>query len=214
MRFPGPLLLFAIAPCCLAQYWDVGIAGGYGFYHNPTIKTPLGSAEAGVENGWAAGAVLTEDVTEHFGGELRYTYRAGDLTLSSSGTKANLNADTHTVNYDLLIYGTPRRARVRPFAAVGGGIKNYIGTGVENMVQPLSNFALLTHASQIEGLVSVGGGVKFMMAHRLVLRFDFRDYMTPFPDRLFGRVPNATQHGWLHDFVPLVGVDWVLRDAR
>jgi hypothetical protein len=27
-------------------------------------------------------------------------------------------------------------------------------------------------------------------------------------------VPNASQHGWLHDFVPLVGVDWALGQAR
>jgi len=207
MRFLGSLLLFAFGPYCFAQNWAVGVAGGYGVYHDATIQNAAGaSADAGFGSRFAVGAVLTEDMYEHIGGELRYTYRDGDPELSFNGSQVNMDGVAHAVHYDFLFYGTPRRSRIRPFAAVGAGIKRYEATS--RIAQPLDSFGTLSHAHQVEGMVSAGGGVKVALGDRWVLRVDFRDYMTPFPERLFRPVVTSSVHGWLHDFVPTLGVDW------
>lgn len=202
--------IFAFGPCCLAQNWDVGLAGGFSTYNDATIKTPSGaSAQAGFEQNFAAGAALDENVSEHIGGELRYTFLYGASTLHSNGTEANMTAMSNAVGYDFLFYGTPRRSRVRPFLAIGAGIKRYDGTGTEYVVQPLGNFAVLTTGHQVEPMLSGGGGIKMNLSDRWVLRFDFRDFATPLPGKLFAAAPNTKVNGWLNDFVPMVGVDWV-----
>ena len=193
---------------CFAQSWSVGAAGGFGFYHDATITNATGSASAGFGPRFAAGAVLGEDVAEHFGGELRYTFRDGDSELRFNGREANLDAASHALHLDFLVYATPRHSRFRPFLAGGAGMKRYTGTGRVDPNQPLTSFALLAHEDQVKALVSVGGGVKFMLADHWLVRVDFRDYATPFPERVIVPAVGAKVHGWLHDFVPLFGVEW------
>lgn len=201
--------IFAFGPCCLAQNWDVGLAGGFSTYRDASITSSSGgSAQAGFAQNFSAGAALDENVSEHIGGELRYTFLYGASTLHSNGTEANMTALSNAIGYDFLFYGTPRRSRVRPFFAIGAGIKRYDGTGTEYVVQPLSNFALLRTGHQVEAMLSGGGGVKMNLNDRWVLRFDFRDLATPFPGRLFAAAPGAKVSGWLNDFVPMVGLDW------
>ena len=53
---------------------------------------------------------------------------------------------------------------VRPFVAFGGGIKMYRGTGEEQVVQPLSNIALLTKAQDLTGMLSIGAGFKVKLS--------------------------------------------------
>jgi hypothetical protein len=217
MRALGSFLLIAATSSCTAQSlrdWTIGIFGGYGFYHNATFKNSLGSAEAGFHRGWAAGAVITEDVAEYFGGELRYTFRESNLKLRSSGTEANMDAMTHIVHYDFVFYGMPRSSRLRPYAAVGGGIKYYVGDGRESAVQPLANFGLLSHTNEVVGMASFGGGVKYRIGDRWQVRVDFRDYASPFPKKLIAPAANVNVSGWIHDFVPTVGVDWVIGTRR
>jgi Outer membrane protein beta-barrel domain len=204
-------LLLAAMPC-LAQTWEVGVAGGFGWYHSAEIKNAGISSRAGFDPRVAAGAVLGEDTTDYFGGELRYTYRDGDAQLKSAGVKASIEAASHAVHYDFLIYGTPRGSRLRPYIAGGAGIKYYTATGNEDPAQPLSNFAFLTHAHEVEPLISFGGGIKWQFAEHWQARIDFRDYTTPFPEKLFAPAQGSKNHGWLHDFVPLIGVDWTFRE--
>ena len=74
MHFPGfrtlarvaPLAFLAFGPACFAQNWAVGVDGGFGVFHDATIKNAAGaSADAGFESRYAVGAVLTEDIAEH-----------------------------------------------------------------------------------------------------------------------------------------------------
>ncbi len=211
MQYSRALLLVVVigSPAwCYAQGWSIGGAGGFGFYKDATITNAIGSAKAGFGPRVALGGVLGQDMAEYFGGELRYTFRDGDTELKSGGREANMDAAAHALHYDFLVYATNRRARLRPFGAVGGGIKYYDATGREDPLQPLSDFAFLTHAHQVEGLVSFGGGVKFSLTEHWLVRLDFRDYLTPFPNKLIAPAPSAKIHGWLHDFVETVGVDW------
>ena len=139
---------------------------------------------------------------------MRYTYRAGDSELSSNGREVRLGAASHIVNYDVLFYGTPRRSRFRPYAAAGAGITRYDANGHTVASQPLSDFAVLARNHQVEGMVSVGAGVKVALGDRWVLRVDFRDYLTPFPEKVIVPPTTASTHGWMQAFVPTIGVDW------
>ncbi len=204
-------LSFTALPC-IGQSWSLGIAGGGGWYHDVIVKNAAESASAGFEPNVAASAVLTQDTAEYFGGELRYTFRGGDSRLRASSSEANMDAFSHAVHYEFLAYFTPRHSRIRPYAAGGAGIKYYDATGREDPAQPLSNFALLTRSHEVEPLISFGGGIKVALAERWLVRFDVRDYATPFPEKLFAPAPGARIDGWLHDIVALVGVDWVFRN--
>lgn len=211
MSYSRSFLLLLLAGCLApswAQSWSIGGAGGFGVYKDATITNPTGLAKAGFGPRISLSAVLSQDIFNHFGGELRYAFLDGDSELKSGGRQANLDAAAHAVHYDFLAYANGPLARLRPFAALGGGIKYYTGTGHEDPFQPLSDFALLSHANQVEGLISVGGGVKAQVSQHWVVRLDFRDYATPFPNKVIAPAPGATVHGWLHDFVIMAGVDW------
>jgi len=200
--------LLACSPLCWAQSWSVSGEGGFGFYRDATIDNSTGSAKAGFGPRIALSGALSQDFLEHFGGELRYAFLDGDTELKSGGVESNLDAASHVVHYDFLAYATGRQARLRPFVALGGGIKYYTATGNEQPFQPLTDFAFLDHANQVEGLISVGGGVRYSLTQHWGLKFDFRDYLTPFPNKIITPAPGANQHGWLNDFVFMAGVEW------
>jgi len=206
MRSLGLLvLILALASGCLAQGY-IGGAAGYGVAKDLTVSAAGGSASTGFKSGGGFGAFAGHNLYDYVGGELRYLYRMGDLKLSSGGTAISFGGYSHAVHYDLLIFGRDRRAPVRPFAAAGGGIRYYLGTGVERAVQPLSNFAILTKTTQVKGLLTVGGGVQVKVAPHVFVRAEFRDYITPLPKLVITPVPSAKVGGWVHDFTPLGGI--------
>jgi len=98
---------------------------------------------------------------------------------------------------------------VRPFLAAGAGVKVYRGTGAEPAFQPLSNLVVLTHTTEAQALISVGGGVKFSVSKRALFRLDFRDYLTPLPSDLLATPRGSKVSGWMNDFVFLVGISTV-----
>ena len=201
----------ALASACVAQEhdWEVGGAVGYGLMRNATISNAASSVSAGMDNRFAAGAVLGQDLYQHFGGEIRYTFRDNDLVLKSGGQKVNMDGDSHLLHYDLLFHALGKSSRIRPFAAAGGGVRIFRGTGHEYDNQPLSDFAFLTKTSEIKPLLSVGGGVKVTLTEHAAIRVDLRDYISPFPEKLFAAAPRAKIRGWLNDFVPLAGLSFV-----
>jgi hypothetical protein len=210
MKLAGMLVVCAAtaAPVAMAQKWEFGGGVGGGFYTSQDVSAPGGSASAKVQSNVAAGFWLANNGGSRWGGEARYDYQRGDLQVSSGGTQATFGAETHALHYDVIWHGAPPGSKVRPFIAAGGGIKVYRGTGAEVVFQPLSNFALLTKARDMTGLVSLGAGFKVQMSPHVQLRFDFHDYLTPFPKHVI--VPNtgARVGGWLQDFVPMVGLSF------
>lgn len=191
-----------------AQDWEAGVAGGYGIYRNGTVFSPSGNATAGIRNRFVAGAVFAENRWDYVSAEVRYVYQDGDPFLSSGGQQANIQGQSHTGHYDLLIHFRKLGERFRPFVAVGGGAKWYRITGPANPQQPLSDIAQLTTQSQWRPLFTAGAGVKFQLTNYLQLRFDFRDYMTPFPDRIIQPAPSGTGRGILHQFTPMFGISY------
>jgi|SRR5579871_5036363 len=198
------------APALMAQKWEIGVGAGGGFYTSQDVTAPGGSASANLQSNVAASAWLGNNGAGRLGGDLRYDYQRGDLQLKSGGTEATFGAETHAIHYDFLFYATPSESKVRPFVAVGGGVKMYQGTGKEVVYQPLSNFALLTKATDITALVSVGAGVKFQLGSHVDLRLDVHDYLTPFPKKVITPNAGAKVGGWLQDFVPMVGLGFSL----
>jgi hypothetical protein len=194
------------ATACLAQQWEMGVAGGYGFYRNATVKNSTGSGKAGLNAGLSAGVFAGNDMYERLSGEMRYTYRVGKLHVSGGGQQADFNAETHVVNYDVLYHFADRGSRIRPFIAGGPGIKVYRGTGVEKAFQPANKFALLTKTQEVKALISAGAGVRVALSNLIQFRAEFRDYMTPVPKNVIAPAPGASIKGWLHDFVPSVGI--------
>ena len=211
IRFYCVITPLALASACAAQerQWEVGGAAGFGIVRNATISNPSGSASAGVDNRFAAGVVFGQDLYQHLSGEVRYTFRDDDLVLKNGGSKVNMDGESHLVQYDMLFHATGKSSRIRPYAAAGAGIRWFLGTGQEYENQPLGTFALLTKTDEVKPLLSVGGGVKVRVRGRMDIRLDFRDYISPFPQKLFATAPGARIHGWLNDLVPFAGVSWL-----
>jgi hypothetical protein len=198
----------ACAPLALAQKWEVGGAVGGDFYTSQIVSNPLGNADASLAKGFAVSAWLANNTGQTLGGEMRYDFEKSDLKLSGQGTSASFGAHTQAFHYDFLFHMAPPEAPVRPFIVAGGGVKLYSGTGTESEVQPLSSAAFLTKTSQVEGLISVGGGLKWAVGQNTQLRLEVHDYLTPFPKNVIAPAAGSKVGGWLQDFVVSVGLSF------
>jgi len=198
----------ACAPSALAQKWEIGAGVGGDFYTSQTVSNPLGNADASLSKGVAFSAWLGNNTGNVLGGELRYDFEKADLNLSGSGTNASFGAHTQAFHYDFLFHFAPPESPVRPFVSAGGGVKVFSGTGTEAEVQPLSTVAFLTKTSQIEGLISVGGGLKWTVGHSASLRLEVHDYISPFPKNVIALAAGSKVSGLLQDFVASVGVSF------
>ncbi|MCU1335951.1 MAG: hypothetical protein JWO19_1532 [Bryobacterales bacterium] len=196
----------AMLPAAMAQNWEFGVGAGGGFYSSQDVRLGSSSAAAKLKTNVAVSTWVGQNISERWGGELRYSYQLGDLQLKRDSTEAVFGGETHSINYNFLLHTKPSEAKVRPFISAGAGIKLYRGTGTETVTQPLSQYALLTKAKDLTGVVSVGVGVKIKLGTHASLRLDVHDYMSPFPKQVITPNVGANVEGWLHDIVPMVGI--------
>ena len=206
LRLSAAALLVALPSA--AQNWEFGGAAGFGFYRDVSLSGPGGSGRAGFGPRFALGAVVGRSLGEHFSVEGRCTFQDGDLEIKSGSTKADLDGDASSFLGEFSFWPLPRRARIRPYVAAGVGTKLYRGTQDPAADEPLMDLAVMHHATQAVGLVTYGGGVKVRLTPRWLLRLDFRDYTTPFPAHIMSPAPGVRAGGWIHDFVPMLGVSW------
>ena len=211
MKFLVPLFLASV---CFGQQWEIGGAGGYGWYRTDTIYSSAGDAQAGIRNRFVAGFVVDEDAFEYLSGEFRYLYQDGDPYISYGGVKANVNGQSHAIDYEVLIHVVPRNRRVRPFFAAGVGGKDYVVTGPEPYPQPLPQIATLTNQSEWKGLFTAGAGIKFQLNPYVLVRVDFRDYITKFPEQIFIPAPHGTDRGIFNQFTPMFGISCTIPTGR
>jgi hypothetical protein len=204
-RFLAGLLL---AGACLAQSWEIGGAAGYGWYRDVRVNGAGTEASVGIRNRFTAGAVITEDLYDRLSGEIRYMYHDGDPFLSLNGKTANMQGQSHSFTYNLLVHTKPHDENLRPFISVGAGGKYYRTTGPEPNPQPGPGVATLVSANEWKLLVSVGVGVTYKFANHLLLRADFRDDITPFPKGLFVPAAGATDRGLFQQFTPTVEIGY------
>jgi hypothetical protein len=205
-RFSIAVTLLILSAAALSAQWEVGGGAGYSLWNNVKVTNGAASGTTGFASGVAFGAVLGNDINRHVGGEVRYTFIQDHLRVSSGSTEVTAPAQSHALHYDFLIHAGSRAESVRPFFAAGAGVKYYRGTGPEPSFQPLGNLVVLTHTSEAQPLISVGGGVKFPLSRHALVRVDFRDYATPYPGNLLALPPNSRTGAWLHNFIVMLGV--------
>ncbi|HEY2843529.1 MAG TPA: outer membrane beta-barrel protein [Bryobacteraceae bacterium] len=211
MKFVRLLVVCSAAatlPAAMAQKWEFGMGAGGGFYTSQDVTLGSDSAAAKFKTNVAVSTWVGNNISERVGGELRYSYQIGDMQLKRNSSEALFGAESHTIDYSFLFYTKPSEAKIRPFVSAGAGMKFYRGTGTESVTQPLSQFALLTKANDLTGVVTVGGGVKMRLGSRAWLRFDVHDYMSPFPKQVITPNVGANVEGWLHDIVPMVAISF------
>jgi len=202
-------LLLAAAAHCAGQQWEFGAGGGAGFLSSVPVSSASGSATTGFQSGPSASAFFGQDLYPHLSGELHYAFMQSNLSLASGGTSATFAGNAHALDYELLVHTSRHRSRVQYFAAFGGGMKLFRGTGQEAAYQPLSQFGYFTKTQAIKPMAAVGGGIRFFLSPHVVLRTEFRDYITPFPSQIIAPAPGAKFGSLLHDVVPMVEVSYV-----
>lgn len=202
------------APAALAQKWEFGGGVGGGFYTSQDVTAPGGSASAKIASNISGSAWLVNNRNDRWGGELRYDYQRGDLELNQGGTQALFSGMSHAIHYDLVWHGGQSGSKIRPFLAIGAGIKIYQGTGTETAFQQLSQFALLTKDQDLTPLISGGAGVNVQLSPRVQLRAEIHDFATPFPKKVITPNTNAKVGGWLQDFVPMIGISFTSAEGR
>lgn len=194
------------ASLCAAQTWEAGALGGFGITSETSVMSAAGSASTGFKNGGTFGVFGGANDYNYIAGEASYLYRLSDLKVSSGGTEVNFAGHTQFLDFRFLVHFASREKRFRPFLAAGGGVAVYSGTGEADAAQPLNNFVALTNTRETKPMVSGAAGVKYRLTKHLGLRFEFRDYVTPFPNRLLAPAPGASLGGWVQNFMAIGGV--------
>lgn len=204
----------AIAIPAMAQKWEFGGGVGGGFYTSQDVSLASTSASAKVASNIAGSAWLANNKGDRWGGEMRFDYQLGDLRLSQGGTTASFGAQSYAVHYDVVYHFAPSGSKIRPFVAIGAGVKVFQGTGTEVVYQALSQFALLTKDQDLVPLISGGVGFKMQLSEHVQLRAEVNDFATPFPKKVIAPNSGAKVGGWLQDFVPMVGISYTSGEGR
>lgn len=205
MRLAAALLGLAAAAWAQPK-WYLGATAGYGYAPAATARHGNEQADTGFRPGAVLGVVGGQDLYEHLSGEFRYLFRFSELKVAQAGTEVRFAGRAHLFHYDLLVLARRRADAVRPYVAVGGGVKLYQGTGEEAAWQPLSRFAILTRTRQVVGMASLGGGVRIRIGERSWIRWELRDCLTPFPKTVIAPGRGARIQGWVHDLIPTASI--------
>jgi opacity protein-like surface antigen len=200
------VILFVTAAC--AQQYEMGADIGYGLYHDGTIFSPEGNLQAGIRNRFAAGIFLGDEFSKYVSGEFQYLYQDGHPFLQGLGVKADIQGQSHALTCDLLFHFKTREHRWRPFLLGGAGGKEYDIAGPEPFPQPIPQVASLIANDVWKVVLSAGGGVKFRLLPQMLLRVEFRDYLTTFPRQQIVPAPHNTARGIAEQFTPLFGVSY------
>jgi hypothetical protein len=202
------LWLAAASVCCFGQQWEFGGGGGAGFLSSVNISSPYGSATTGLQNGLAAGVFFGQNLYPHISGEIYYEYLMSGLDIKSGGQQATFSGNSHTLHYDIVLHTNKKGSRTQLFAAFGGGMRIFRGTGTEQAYQPLYQFGYLTKTEQLKPMGTASVGVRFTLAKNLFLRTEFRDFITPFPTQVIAPAPGAKFGSILQTFVPMASLSY------
>lgn len=203
-------LLLAFGVCAFAQQWEVGGIGGISFLDRVSVTTPTaGNAHAGFAIGPVAGAFFGQRLNAHWSGEIRYEFFDTNLKISGAGTSASFSGLAHAVHYDLMYHTGHKHSPLQFFVAAGGGMKVFVGTGLQQAVQPLSQFGYFTQTHQVKPMASLGGGLIFNLGPKVAFRAEIRDFISAFPTTVIAPPPSVTYGKLLQDIVPMVAVSYL-----
>src|ERR1041385_6077808 len=167
------LMAMALTVALYGQQREIGGNIGYGFYRNGTIYSSGASAQAGMRNRFTAGIDLGYEFSRYVSGQFSYLYQDGHPFLQAPGVKADIQGQSHALTFEALFHLKPRDHRWRPFVAGGAGAKDYVVAGPEPFPQPVPEIASLTTNDVWKVVFHVGGGVKFRLQPRIVVRAEF-----------------------------------------
>lgn len=204
---PALGMLLLAGTVAFGQKWEVGAGGGGSFYNSKTIAGAGGSAEAKFKPGFAASGWVGQ-IGDRVGGEVRYTFAKNDVELKGPGGTYTMGGRTQAVHYDVLIYTGSRKSKTRGFFLVGGGMKQYAGTGEDVAFQPNMNLAVLTRTSEWKPLLTAGAGVRMELSKRTHLRAEVRGYFTQAPSEVITPIGGVLS-GWFFNIVPMVSLTHV-----
>ena len=142
-------ILFAGA--ALAQQYELGGSIGYGFYHDGTIFSSVGTAEAGIRNRFAAGVIFGDEFSPYVSAELQYLYHDGHPFLQSPGVRADIQGNSEAATYNLLFHFKSKGRRLRPFLEGGVGAKGYNRGGPRSQPSAHSSNCQPDHQRHLEG---------------------------------------------------------------
>jgi opacity protein-like surface antigen len=202
-------VLFASVAC--AQPWELGADIGYGIYHDGTIFSAAGTAQAGILNRFAAGIVLGDEFSNYVSAELQYLYHDGHPFLDAAGARTDIQGNSEALTYNLLLHFKPREHRWRPFVEGGAGAKEYVIAGPAPFPQPIPQIASLTTNDVWKVAFVAGGGIKLRVLPQMEMRVEFRDYITTFPRQEIVPAPHNTARGIFEQFTPLFGMAYTFR---
>ena len=121
--------------------------------------------------------------------------------------KSDIQGNSDALTIHLLFHFKPREHRWRLFLAGGAGAKEYVIAGPSPFPQPIPDIASLT-TNDVWKLVFTGGGIKCRLLPHMLLRAEFRDYITTFPRQQIVPAPQNTARGIFEQFTPLVGLSY------
>jgi hypothetical protein len=217
MRLVLGTIALTLASSCpgIAQKWEIGALGGFGWYQNSTIanatiSNPPASGEIGFPSRATIGVVFAENLYHHLGGEIRWLYQWGGPQVELNGIKTSMTGYSNSVTYDFVVYPFRSESGFHPYLAGGAGVKAYTGTGFRLAGQsPTAGLALLRPVTQAEPAISVGGGLKYLFSKHAQFRIDFRTYFTPTPNDVIRPAGLSVIRGWLSELVPTAGISYV-----
>ena len=105
-------LTVTISSVCLAQPWELGAIGGYGWYHDSSMANATGSSLSGIPHRAAFGVTFSENMYNYVGGEIRYLFRFGGPELKSSGMEASLGGLSEVTSQAIGSRAVHRSARL------------------------------------------------------------------------------------------------------
>jgi len=202
------LAVMVFAGGLFGQQYEIGAVIGYGFYRDGSIYSASGDAQAGIRDRFVAGIMLADDFSDYVSAEFDYLYHDGHPFLQAPGVKSDIQGNSDALTYELLFHYKKREHRWRPFVAGGVGGKDYVIAGPAPFPQPIPQIASLTTNDVWKVVFSAGGGVTFRPHRHILLRAEFRDYLTTFPRQEIVPAPHNTARGIFEQFTPLLGASY------
>lgn len=199
---------FIFALTAFGQQYEVGANIGYGWYNDGAIYSPYGTIQAGIRNRFAAGIDLGDEFSEYVSAQFCYLYHDGHPFLQGDGIKTDIQGQSHALTMELLFHFARRDRRFRPFLAGGTGAKEYVIAGPAPYPQPIPQIASLTTNDVWKVAFTAGGGVTYQLRPHMLLRAEFRDYLTTFNRQEIVPAPNNTARGIFEQFTPLFGISY------
>jgi hypothetical protein len=200
------VIFIAVTTAAFAEDWQFGATGGFSLLDTVSASGTPGTATAGFAPGFVAGAFLGQTLHRNFSGEIHYEYMQSNLKLSSAGQKAQFSGYSNAIHYDVAYHTGGSESPVQFFVLLGGGIKEFAGTGAEEAYQPLSQFGYFTKTNQIKAMGTGAAGVTFALNSHLTLRAEVRDFVTPFPTGVLTPAPGVKFGSLLNDVVPMISL--------